>query len=400
MEIPDTFSADKSLKVLIISDDDKLTDVLQFCFEGWGYIVFFEGSPQPGLDKIITLSPDVIVVDVHSGEKPHLEICESLKKDFATSFIPVIALINKRQLRQELLGLRQGVDDYLLKPPDPLDLKIRIEMAVKRSQHSFYASPLTGLPGSIVIEEILKSRFDSGEPFIAGQVDIDNFKSFNDKYGYLKGDRVIMQTAYMLNVSVRTWGNKDDFVGHIGGDDFVLITTPDKYNTICKNFICMFDTVIPFHYSEKDRERGHIMAKTRTEKWRRIPIMSVTIALVMKNSPDEVRTLIELNDRMVEVKQYLKKIPGSKYMADRRIVHKDEHLSVQLFKNDESLKETYKPLGQILIEKNAISQDQLDKALKVHWKSGSRLGEILKELGMVNDEQITEALALQESTIV
>lgn len=137
---------EKIKKVLIISSDKNLRDVLSFCFDGWGYEVFLQERSVHDINLIKRISPDVIVVDVQTEHKSQLEICRMLKDDFITAFIPIITIINKRQLRQQLLDIRQGVDDYLIKPPDPLDLRIRIEMAIKRSKYSFYASPLTGLP--------------------------------------------------------------------------------------------------------------------------------------------------------------------------------------------------------------------------------------------------------------
>lgn len=386
-------------KVLIITDDSELKKTLEFCLDGWGYEVFFDSSPAPNLSRAVNISPDVIVVDAKSATDDSLGICDVLKRDYATSRVPLITIISKRHLRHKLLNLNRGVDDYLINPPDPLELRIRIEMAIRRSQHSFYANPLTGLPGGMVIEDTLKERLEGKEPFVAGQVDIDNFKSFNDKYGYLQGDRVIMQTAYMLNMAIKKWGNKDDFIGHIGGDDFVIVTSPEKYNELCRNFICMFDTIIPFHYSLEDRKRGYIVAKDRANKTRKISMMSVTIALVMKNSTEEINNIIQLNERTAEVKEYLKKIPGSKYMADRRVQKKNDYLQVQVFKNDETIKKRYSPLGQILLAEDVITPEQLDKALKMQWKRGELLGQVLKDLEYVSDEKLSEALKKQEETL-
>ena len=387
------------LRILIVTNDKKLKDVLHFCFDGWRYEVFFEKSAEPDISRIIKLSPDIVVVDVQCATDSRCEICNALKNDFATAYIPIIVLISKKQLRQRLLNFRQEVDDYLISPPDPLELRTRIEMAVKRSRQSFYASPLTGLPGGIVIEELLRKKLKSGKPFVVGHVDIDNFKSFNDKYGYIKGDRVIMQTAYMISSSVRAHGGKNNFIGHIGGDDFIVITSPEKYNDVCRNFICMFDTIIPFHYSEEDRLKGYIIAKDRTNNVRKLPIMSVTVALVLKNDSKQISNLIKLNERIAEVKQYLKKIPGSKYLADRRVFKKDDNLKVQIFNNHESVKEDYKPLGQILIEKNMVTSEQLDDALKVHWRRGIPLGETLRDLGSITENNLLEALIFQENAL-
>ncbi|MBU2251205.1 MAG: response regulator, partial [Candidatus Omnitrophica bacterium] len=184
-------------KILIISSDNQLKEVLRFCFDGWGYEVILRQFSEPqDIEKIKKISPDVIVIDIQSARKEQLAICRQLKENFTTAFIPVITLINKRQLRAQLLNLKQGVDDYLIKPPDPLDLRIRIEMAVRRSQHSIYASSLTGLPGSKIFEDVLNEKFKKGNPFSFAYLDIDNFKSFNDVYGYRRGDGAILQTAY------------------------------------------------------------------------------------------------------------------------------------------------------------------------------------------------------------
>jgi len=388
---------DKTLRILIITDDEKLKNTLEICFQGWEYDVFFKSSLDSDIASITKILPNVVIIDVSCRYKNRLEICGLLKKDFATTYLPVITLLDKKQLCLELSNLNVGIDDYILTPPDPVDLKIRIEMAVKRSERSFYASPLTGLPGGKIAEEMIKERIDNGQSFVAGHADIDNFKAFNDKCGYLKGDRVIMQTAYMLSGAVRKWGNPSDFLGHIGGDDFVFITTPEKYNTICQNFICMFDTITPFLYKEEDRKAGYIIAKDRTNRTRKLPLMSVTIALVLSSKFGEIDNVISLNEKLAEIKQYLKKIPGSKYMADRRGKREKEQFTVKMFKNEEALADNYRPLGRILLDANVVTGNQLDSALKVHWKSRALLGEVLKDLGFLSDDQLQSALLSQET---
>ena len=384
---------DKPKKILIISSDKNLREVLKFCFDGWGYEVVLYDSMAHDVGPIKKISPDVIVVDVHTASKFHLEICQLLKDDFITAFIPVITLINKRQLRSQLLSIKQGVDDYLIKPPDPLDLRIRVDMAIKRSQYTFYASPLTGIPGGRIIEEMLKDKIAAREPFSFGYLDLDNFKYFNDVYGYLKGDRVIMQSAYMLYTTIKKFGNKDDFIGHIGGDDFVFISTADKYKDICHNFIMAFDQVIPFHYSDTDRGNGYVIARDRTHVMKKIPLMSVSIAVVNNaRGPLEFKNVIEVNERVAEVKRYLKNFNGSKFMTDRRSAARNQSSKPEIYKREISAKDKYMPLGQALIKRRAISKENLDVALPVHWRKGILLGEVLKELGFVRDEELKKAL--------
>jgi len=378
-------------KVLVISSDKELRDVLKFCFEGWGYDVIVFKDSLSDIAPVRRASPDVIIADVHSANSDNLKICRALKDDFLTAFIPIITLINKRQLRSQLLNIKQGVDDYLIKPPDPLDLRVRVEMAMRRSQYSFYATPLTGLPGGRIIEETLKERIKAGGDFSFAYLDIDNFKYFNDTYGYVRGDRAIMQSAYMLYDAVSKFGNKDDFIGHIGGDDFVFITTPEKHRDICHNFILSFDKLMPFHYTAEDRSSGYVKARDRTHNVKNIPLMTISIAVANSRRRAEFKNAIEINEKVAEVKRYLKTFEGSKFMADRRS-DKDrskEDACVYKPKGDPG---RYRPLGQILIESNSLTAEKLDEALLVHWRRGLRLGDVLCELGFVSDGQIAKAL--------
>lgn len=382
-------------KILIISSDKNLRQVLEFCFSGWGYqVVLFETTVHD-VNPIKKISPDVIVIDVHAARHTDLEICELLKSDFITAYIPVITLIDKRQLRSKLLDIKQGVDDYLIKPPDPLDLRVRVEMAMKRLQYSFYSTPLTGLPGGRLIEENIRERLKAGRPFSFGYLDLDGFKYFNDNYGYLRGDRVIMHTAYMLYSAIIKFGNSDDFIGHIGGDDFAFITTPDKYIPICGNFITTFNMLVQFHYAKEDRERGFIEARTRDRQIKNIPLIGVSIAIVNCSDNKQFRNVIEINEKIAEVKRYLKGFTGSKYMADRRIGPKDEHPEPHLYPVDAKAIGCYRPLGQILLDQKKVTADKLDEALATHWRHGIRLGETLIQLGISRDQEVIGALKEQ-----
>ncbi|OGX32534.1 MAG: hypothetical protein A3F87_02490 [Omnitrophica WOR_2 bacterium RIFCSPLOWO2_12_FULL_51_24] len=389
--------SERTKKILIISSDKSLREVLSFCFDGWGYEVSLRESPPHDVTPIKKISPDVIVVDVHSASKAHLEICRLLKDDFVTAFIPVITLINKRQLRTQLLNLKQGVDDYLIKPPDPLDLRVRVEMAARRAQYSFYASPLTGLPGGRIIEEAVQERLKKDISFSFGYLDIDSFKYFNDVYGYLKGDRAIMQTAYVLYTTIKKYGNKEDFIGHIGGDDFMFITSADKYKEVCHNIILSFDRIIPFHYSPDDRKRGFIDAKDRAHKMVKAGLMSVSIAVVNRHSHSDLQSVIQINERLAEIKSFLKDISGSKFMEDRRSGKTGEFVGPQFYKKDDAPSYSYIPLGHVLLEKKILTPDQLDEALNIHWRRGVILGEILKELGFIKEEELREALREQDA---
>lgn len=309
------------IKIILAVPDLKLREILLYLLKSWEYNVVI---PQDGEDITQYLkkeNPNLIIIDAALNNKNGLHICKEIKNDFLTSYIPTIVLIDKRQLRRDLLSIEQGVDDYLIKPPDPIDLEIRIVLALRSAAHNFNANALTRLPGNKLIEKELIERLDSGHRFSFQYIDIDNFKSFNDKYGYIRGNQVIREAAGIISKSVKAYGSVKDFVGHIGGDDFVIITAPDKAETIAKHIIKDFDAIVPAHYSNSDIKDGFIFARDRNGKLTNIPLMSLSIAIV-DNTTAKVSNLFELMDVTAELKNYLKAMPGSNFMVNRRVVNK------------------------------------------------------------------------------
>ncbi len=179
------------------------------------------------------------------------------------------------------------------------------------------ASPLTRLPGGIAIENVLKKRLESSQPLAFCVLDLDNFKAFNDRYGYANGSEVIKETARIIENSVKTRGTGDDFIGHVGGDDFVVITVPNHMREISNEIISQFDAKIPSFYDPVDRTRGHILGKTRQGIEMQFPIMTISIAIVT----NERRTLtnpLEASEIAAELKDYAKTIPKSVFVVDKR----------------------------------------------------------------------------------
>jgi GGDEF domain-containing protein/CHASE3 domain sensor protein len=179
------------------------------------------------------------------------------------------------------------------------------------------ASPLTRLPGGIAIENVLKKRIDSGQPLAFCVLDLDNFKAFNDRYGYANGSEVIKETARIIESAVKLKGTPDDFIGHVGGDDFVVITTPDKMRDVSAEIINQFDHRIPEFYDPGDRARGHILGKTRQGVEMQFPIMSISIAIVT-NERRKLTNPLEASEIAAELKDYAKTIPKSVYVVDKR----------------------------------------------------------------------------------
>ena len=178
-------------------------------------------------------------------------------------------------------------------------------------------SPLTRLPGGIAIENVMNKRIAAGTPLAFCLLDIDNFKAYNDHYGYALGNDVIQATAGIIGEAVAKYGHKDDFVGHIGGDDFVLITTPDLYPRICQAVIDSFDKTIPDFYDEQDRQRGHIVGENRQGQEVKFPLASLSIAVVT-NVKRKFDNHIQYGEVAAEMKEHAKTVPGSVFMVDQR----------------------------------------------------------------------------------
>ena len=150
---------------------------------------------------------------------------------------------------------------------------------------------------------------------------------------------------------------------------------------------------MPFHYSEEDRRRGHVVARDRTHNIKKIPLMSISIAVANNTRTSAFKNVIEINEKVAEVKRYLKTFEGSKYMSDRREREPGAMKDAVIYKAKDPKPENYSPLGQILLRGGLVTAEKLDEALVIHWRRGVRLGEVLKELGVLKENDLIMALA-------
>jgi diguanylate cyclase (GGDEF)-like protein len=179
------------------------------------------------------------------------------------------------------------------------------------------ASPLTRLPGGMAIEHQLQNSLDRKEPIALCVMDIDNFKSFNDRYGYAHGNMVIKETAKIVEQATRMFGKRTDFVGHIGGDDFVVITGPDSMDAVCTEIIRQFDQIAPHFYNDEDRRKGYLLGKTRQGVEMKFPLVTISIAIVT-NRQRRFDNPLGISEAAAELKDYAKTFPQSLYVVDKR----------------------------------------------------------------------------------
>jgi diguanylate cyclase (GGDEF)-like protein len=179
------------------------------------------------------------------------------------------------------------------------------------------ANPLTNLPGNPVIQNEITDRLETGERFAAVYCDLDNFKAYNDHYGFERGDRVLLLVAKILQIAVDKLETGETFLGHIGGDDFLIVAEPERAEQLCQDIITMFDSEIPLLYQEEDRRRGSICVPDRLGASQQYPLMSISLAIVA-NDKGCFSNCLEVAEVAAEVKKYVKSKAGSNYGWQRR----------------------------------------------------------------------------------
>ena len=304
-------------KILVVDDDPAIREVIRLSLCYLGYHIVEAQTGSEALKMTITQEPDIIILDIMMTDMNGMEVCQKLKESTITSHIPILMLTAKHALKDKVKGLEVGADDYLIKPFDPLELEARVKALLRQVRRDLYANPLTKLPGNITIEKEIQQAIDSKKKFAVCYVDVDNFKAYNDCYGYVLGDKVIQLTANILVDTLKEYGNKEDFIGHIGGDDFIILSTPEKVEELCQRIIDLFDDLIPMQYKKADRHRGHIVSKDRKGKTTKFPLMSLSI-MVITNEETSFNHHLKVSEIAAELKKHIKLLPGSNYMYNRR----------------------------------------------------------------------------------
>ncbi|HHW58246.1 MAG TPA: response regulator [Clostridia bacterium] len=307
----------KGKNILIVDDNKLIRKVLKDILEKEGYQILEAENGEQALSIYKNMFPDMVILDIIMPGMNGFDLLRVLRKEEENLMLPIILLTSHDNFEEKIKGLELGADDYVVKPFNEKELLIKVNNLFQRIEHNRMANPLTGLKGNIDIKEEIKRRIKANNPYAILYADLDNFKSYNDYYGFLRGDDVIKLTAKILADAIELIGNEKDFLGHIGGDDFVIITTPDKAENICKYIVSRFDEEIKFLYDEEDRKKGYIETTNRKGEKRNYPFVSISIA-VITNEFKEYKNDLEISEVAAELKKKLKSIEGSCYLKDRR----------------------------------------------------------------------------------
>lgn len=261
--------------------------------------------------------PDLVLIDLMMPQIDGYEAIRQLRNDTRTAHLPMLILTARSTLDDVVTGFETGADDYITKPFNIPELLARIKGHLRRASQQPVRNPLTGLPGNVLLTEELKYRIGQAKPFAFLYVDLDNFKAFNDTYGPSRGDRVIKLLAEVLTEVLDSEGGKGDFIGHIGGDDFALLTTPELIEPICAAIISSFDARVRLLYDRVDLDRGFLQGLDRQGVLRRFPIISLSIG-VATNRQRTFADYEELSRVATEMKQFAKQEPHSSFAVDVR----------------------------------------------------------------------------------
>lgn len=313
------------IRILIVDDDPDIRDILKLTLTEENYEVIEAGDGEEALKVIESKPLDLVLVDYKMPKMDGREVCRRVKKDLLLSHLPIIMVTGKGDINDKVNGIDAGADDYVVKPFEPKELLARIRMIIRRTSRDLEANPLTRLPGNVSIITELTQRMESKNLFAVCYCDLDKFKAYNDKYGFEHGDNVIKETARILIAATQTLGNHDDFIGHIGGDDFVVITSTDKTDAICEKIIADFEKKALTFYNETDRKNGYILAKDRQGKEQRIPLLSISIGVVT-NEARKIEHVAQIGEIGAELKSYAKSLERSNYIKDKR---KEERINIK-----------------------------------------------------------------------
>jgi len=303
--------------VLVVDDDDQMLRLVKRVLERAGFECVAIGDGEAAHSAAVDWRPDIILLDLMLGSTTGDQILAEIRKDFRTRLIPVVFLTVRSSLKDKVEHLLAGADDYVTKPFIPEELVARLKAVISRSTNTRDLNPLTGMSGNTDILREINLRLKANERFAVLYPDIDTFKSYNDHYGFLRGDDVIKTLGTIILEVLEAHYSPQHFGGHVGGDDFVILTEPAIAETIASEITKRFDDAVPDLYDEADRERGWIEYEDRSGTKLKTGLLSVSIGIVLAE-PGSYESAAALASRAAEVKGVAKRMPGSRWVVDRR----------------------------------------------------------------------------------
>ena len=305
-------------EIYIIDNENNLKETIEDLFKKEKSYKFQKVSTEK-IDIVLKNIPSLIIINEDNLDENIIEICKRIRLNEDNSITPIIVISSNREKKHRVEVLKECVEHYIKSPIDNEYLYYTIKNVIRLLDTNRRVSPLTGLPGNVQILAEMKKRLLNKEEFVMLYLDLDNFKAYNDVYGFLNGDEIIKFTARIAvdNIDkLSTSGNT--FVGHIGGDDFVaIVSATDDYEKICQNIIAEFDKGIEKYFNEDDIEKGYLEVPNRKGIIEEFPLTSISIGVVVANK-GRFHNVLEIGEVGAQVKHVAKTTLGSAYVIDRR----------------------------------------------------------------------------------
>ncbi len=282
-------------RLLIVEDDTDISTMLRIFFNGLNYEVDIAARGSDALEKTRQNLPHLIVLDIMLPDIDGFEVCRVLRTNTRTSHVPIIFLTQKDERSDKLQGLELGADDYITKPFDIEELKLRVQRAIQRADQQSLTDPRSGLPSGKLIEEQLR-RIIRLRGWAMMDIRIDHFEAFKEVYGFVAGDDVLRFGAMLMGEVVDEFGSPGDFIGHAGGDNFLLICAEENASAIRQALKIRFANEVLSHYNFMDREQGYIVTYNEAGQPVQSPMMTLSIGLVSPSQQQfaDIREITEL----------------------------------------------------------------------------------------------------------
>jgi diguanylate cyclase (GGDEF)-like protein len=282
-------------RLLIVEDDFDISNMLRIYFESQGYESIIATRGEEALEMCRRSLPNLVILDIVLPDINGYEVCRKLRGNLRTSHIPIIFLTQKDERSDQIAGLELGADDYITKPFDLQLLMLRVEGALRRAGWLSLTSPVTGLPSSKLIEEQLR-KIIRRKGWSVLYIGINHISDFNDAYGFVAGDDVLRFTTILLTEVVDELGAGSEFIGHVGGDDFIIIGTPEAASQIKSRMAQRFNEEVETFYNFKDRERGYIEVDDGAGEVQKAPLMSLAVGLIHHDTAPfaDIREITEI----------------------------------------------------------------------------------------------------------
>src|SRR6185436_18654153 len=282
-------------RLLVVEDDIDIGNMLKIYFSGMEFDVDVAVRGSDALEKTKQVLPNLIVLDIMLPDIDGYEVCRNLRTNMRTSHIPVIFLTQKDERSDKLQGLELGADDYITKPFDIEELKLRVQGAIKRSERESLTDPRSGRPAGRLIEDQLRRIIkETGWALLDAKV--NNFEPFKDVYGFVTGDDVLRFTSFLIGEVVDELGSTTDFIGHAGGDNFIIITSEEKSASIKARIKQRFNSEVQSHYNFMDRQQGFMQAPAADGTTSNVPFMTMSVGIVSPSTHSfaDIREITEL----------------------------------------------------------------------------------------------------------